>query len=378
MSREAETSEPPAGARRPRIGLLVSTAGEVGYNDWMKKRIPLGWLLPVSFFLVSSPLGHASSAETGYPRLSLKLMGGFTSLAGRGGDLETLRLDTQAIFQSLPRIARFSSSFDWTGLPAAPEMGVDLILHLGPHIGLSLGSGYIFGSRSVGTYSYSFSTAQYLQGSGYSQDDHADYEQDFSFRAVPIRAGVYVSADFGSFSVYGSGGAELCFVSIDHVYAVAAALQDKGLSSYSPHTEHDVDSTLTSRETVTSRGLGFRAGLGCEVKVAGPLSVGVEVFGRTLRLKDWTGEGSIDGRTRVRDWMDGLGWYNDSTSTESIVSSGKWLYTFDFEPSLRYLYTLENMVPESPKAPSSTYFRARDAAIDLGGVGVQLSLRYGF
>lgn len=111
--------------------------------------------------------------------------------------------------------------------------------------------------------------------------------------------------------------------------------------------------------------------------MAGPLSIGMEVFGRILRLKNWTGEGTIEAQTRVRDWMDGLGWYNDKTTTDALSPSGKWLTTFDFDPSLRYLHTLENLLLESPKAPSSTYFKSRDAVIDLGGVGLLLSLRIG-
>lgn len=344
----------------------------------IKKSTVLGGLLSVSLVLAASPLAQASDAETRYPRLSLKVTGGLGFLAGGGGDLETLRTDTQAIFRSLTRISGFASSFDWKSLPASPEMGAELILSLGPHIGLGLGSGYIFGSRSQGAFSYSYKIAQFLQGSGYSQDDHADYTQDFKFKAVPVRANLYISDEFGAFTVYGYGGAELVFASIDHVYSLTAALQDKGLSTYAPHTEHDVDSTLTARETVISRALGARAGLGFEVRVAGPLSIGLEVFGRILRLKDWSGDGTIDSQRRVRDWMDGLGWYNDTPTTESFSPSGKWLYTFDFDPSLRYLYTLENLLLESQKPPSSTYFKSREAVIDLGGVGVLLSVRTRF
>jgi hypothetical protein len=343
-----------------------------------KKSIVMGWLLSVSLFLAASPLARAAEAETKYPRLSLKLTGGFGFPAGGGGDLETLRTDTRAIFQSLAPADRFTSSFDWKRLPAAPETGAELILSLNPHLGLGLGSGYIFGSRSQGAFSYSYSVAQYLQGSAYSQDDHAAYTQDFKFRAVPIHADIYLFNEFGAFTVYAYGGAELCFASLDHIYSMTATLQDKGLSTYSPHTEHDVDLTLTARETAKSRALGGRAGLGLEVRLAGPLSLGIEVNGRILRLNDWTGEGTIDGQTRVRDWMDGLGWYNDQTTAASFASSGKWLYTFDFDPSLRYLYTLENLLVESPKPPSSTYFKSRDATIDLGGIGALLSIRYRF
>jgi len=344
----------------------------------MKRRIALGWLLSVSLVLAASPFAQASGPETRFPRLSLKLTGGVGFLSGGGGDLETLRTDTQAIFQSLAPIDRFTSSFDWKRLPTAPEMGAELILSLNAHFGLGLGSGYIFGSRSQGAFSYGYSVAQYLQGSAYSQDDHAAYTQDFKFRAVPIHADIYLFNEFGGFTVYAYGGAELCFASLDHIYSVTAALQDKGLSTYAPHTEHDVDMTLTARETAKSRALGGRAGLGFEVKLAGPLSLGIEVNGRILRLNDWTGEGTIDGQTRVRDWMDGLGWYNDKTTAESFSPSGKWLYTFDFDPSLRYLYTLENLLLESQKPPSSTYFKSREAVIDLGGVGAVLSLRYRF
>jgi hypothetical protein len=156
---------------------------------------------------------------------------------------------------------------------------------------------------------------------------------------------------------------------------VTAALQDKGLSTYAPHTEHDVDSTLTARETAKAGALGFRAGLGAEVRIAGPLFLGVDVTDRVLRLRHWTGDGTIEGRTRVRDWMDGLGWYNDSTSSEALAASGKWLYTFDFDPSLRYLVTLENTLTESSRAPSSTYHKSREAVIDLGGIGFAASVR---
>ncbi len=338
----------------------------------MSKNIVLGGLFSVFFFLAVAPLGQAAETETRYPRLSLKLTGGFGIPAG--GDLETLRKDTQALFLSLAGTDHFKAAFDWKRLPAAPEVGAELILSLGPHVGLGLGSGYLFGSRSQGAFSYTYSIAQFLQGSGYSQDDHASYVQDFKFRAVPVRADIYLFNDFGRFTVYAYGGAELCFASLDHIYSMTAALQDKGLSTYAPHTEHDVDLISTVRETARSQALGGRAGLGLEVKLAGPLSLGVEVTGRILRLNTWTGEGTIDGQTRVRDWMDGLGWYNDKTSSESFVSSGKWLYAFDFDPSLRYLYTFENLLVESPKPPSSTYFKSRDATIDLGGVGAQISV----
>ncbi len=333
------------------------------------------YIASLLLLLAFSPLARASEDAGKFPRFSLKLTGGLGWLTTGGGDLETLRTDTQATFQSLLRIPQFKSSFDWTGFPAAPEAGAEMVLHLTPHVGLGLGSGVLFGSRSQGAFSYEYSIAQFLQGSGYSQDDHASYAQDFKFRAVPIRASVYLSEELGSFTIYGFGGAELAFASIDHISSMTAVLQDKGLSTYSPHTEHDVDLTSTARETATGRGLGWRAGLGLEIRIAGPVSLGLEISGRLLRLKSWTGEGTVNGQTRVRDWMEGLGWYNDTTTPVALAPSGKWLYVFDFDPSLRYLYTLENLLIDSPQGQRSTYFKSRDAVIDLSGLVAGLSLR---
>jgi len=36
---------------------------------------------------------------------------------------------------------------------------------------------------------------------------------------------------------------------------------------------------------------------------------------------------------------------------------------------------MENLIVDSPKPPSSTYFKSRDATIDLGGVGAYISVR---
>jgi|GEM_PF-2855385 len=342
----------------------------------MKRSIVSGWLFFILFFLAVSPLARAAGAEVRFPRLSLKLTAGLGFLNGGGGDLETLRTDTQALWSSLPQIRGFESSFDWKGLPATPEMGAEIILNLSPRFALGLGSGYIFGSRSRGAFSYRYSIAQFLQGSGYSEDDQATYIQDYKYKAVPIRANIYVSEEFGRFTIFGFGGLELVFASIDHDYSMTAALQDKGLSAYAPHTERDVDLIVTTRETVKSHALGFRAGLGCEIRIAGPLSLGMEVFGRILRLNGWNGNGTLDSRTRVRDWVDGVGWTNDTTTAATLSPSGKWLYTFDFDPSIRYLFTMENLTLENPNTPYTTYFKSRDAVVDLSGIGVLLSIRY--
>jgi len=330
----------------------------------------------IYILLAASLVSRAAGVETKLPRLSLKFASGLGLLCSGGGDLETLRTDTQALWSSLVQFRGFESSFDWKRLPAAPEMGAEIILNLSPRFALGLGSGYIFGSRSRGMFSYRHSIAQFLQGSGYSEDDQATYIQDYKSKAVPIRANIYVSEEFGRFTVYGFGGLELVFASIDHDYSMTAALQDKGLSSYAPHTERDVDLTVTTRETVKSHTLGFRAGLGCEVRIAGPFSLGMEVFGRILRLGGWNGNGTLDSRARVRDWVDGAGWTNDTTTEETLSPSGKWLYTFDFDPSLRYLFTMENLILENPNTPYTTYFKSRDAVVDLSGIGVLLSIRY--
>ena len=312
----------------------------------IKKRLSVKAGFVVFVIWSAAAIARAAGAETRFPRLGLKITGGFGFLSGGGGDIETLRTDTEAVFRSLAGMTGFKTSFDWKGFAASPEMGAELILNLSPHLGLSVGSGYIFGSKTRGTYSYSYGIAQFLQGSGYSQTDHADYAQEFSFKAVPIRANLYVSSSFEKLGVYAFAGPELVFATIDHLSSVTAALQDKGLSTYSPHTERDVDSTLTARETVTSRALGCRAGLGLEVRVAGPVSLGLEVFGRILRLKGWTGDGTVEGQTRLREWMEGTGWYNDKTTAESLSPAGKWLYAFDYDPSLRNLHTLEKLTVE--------------------------------
>jgi len=346
----------------------------------MTRKCSAAVLAAALFCAIPAP-GGADSRRPGerpVPGFSLKIFGGPGCLSTGGGDLETLRTSTAALFESVKNISAFSPTFNWPGLALASEFGAELIIPLCDHLGIGLGSGYITGGKSRGRYSYVYSIAQFLQGTGYSVDNRANYAQDFAFHAVPVRINLYVFQPLGRLSIYGYGGAGYYFGSIHHTYSMDAALQTKNLSTYAPQSEHDTDLKTRIDERVHGGAIGFQAGLGIEVGITRRISLGLEAFGRIANLKNWEGDGSVSTETRNRDFVQGVGWYSDQTQSDAFRTAGKWRYVNDYDPSSTLAFFSDNLLVEKSVKQPSVYEKTRDPAIDLSGIGARLSLRYRF
>jgi hypothetical protein len=262
--------------------------------------------------------------------LTLKLSGGFNYFnAGDVGDGTRGYYDMRAgHFSSsgytLEEWKRpFNNGFDLSG---------DVIFYLKPKIGIGLGSGYIYSTRT----SYFIVSGKdiYLEKFGSSSE----------IRAFPIRLSVYLSFPVHRlFTVSVSGGPALY------------------LAEFTYYLGPDWIDLNSVTQKATSNGFGFHAGVGLEVRLNRRAAFVIEGQGRYAKISNFKGKetkylyvpaepGSFAGEERI--W--------DEEGTLYYLEQGKQSYLAFFK--------------EDP----SGFTTAKKASFDLSGFSLRAGLIYRF
>ncbi|MBN2206363.1 MAG: hypothetical protein JW742_03075, partial [Candidatus Aminicenantes bacterium] len=76
-------------------------------------------------------------------KLSFKLSGGAAMLFDGAGDLDRFRLGEKALADDWARDDFKTASFSWKKLETIPELAGEVIVQVGPRLGLGLGAGFL-------------------------------------------------------------------------------------------------------------------------------------------------------------------------------------------------------------------------------------------
>lgn len=332
-----------------------------------------GWalILVASLAILSAGTRAAAGPEdtpnTGPPRFSLKIGGGFGFLPNKGGDLDLLRNHMEYEYTS--RSPSVTAEFDWDRLSCAYDFPVELIIRLNPYLGVGLGT-EIFASAVQASYTKDY---QYtLTGSDWSSTyvNHYETARDFKIRLIPVCINLYLFCPLGSLTVYSYGGLGYYWGKLTHSLNSNTELkyEYRGSGGYSSKDEDYDDRTI--EESARKGGLGFQSGVGAELTLMRNVSLGVEVFGRHFNNLGWQGSSTIDYTTTSKYWNSREGWRPDDTASGVQEDTGTLWYQHDGS-SNHDIYVGDERNPPLFNAK-------REARIDLSAVGIRLTLRIHF
>ncbi len=332
-----------------------------------------GWIRILAASLVVLTAGTGTAAqlqdtpEAGRPRFSLKFGGGIGFLPGRGGDLDLLRNHTE--FEYTSRSPSVKTEFDWDPLSWGTDIPMELIICFKPFLGVGVGTG-IFASAVRASYRKDY---QYtFSGSDYSTTYDNQYEtsRDFKIRFIPVRINLYLFYPLGTLTVYSYGGLGYYWAKLIHSLNSNTELkyEFRALSGYSSKDENYDERTI--EESAKSNGLGFQGGVGAELSLMRNLSLGLEVFGHHFNNLGWQGSSTTDYATTSKYWTSREGWYPDDTKSGTLEDKGILWYQHDGSEN-HNIYVGDERNPPLFNAK-------REARIDLGAVGIRLTLRIHF
>jgi len=328
-------------------------------------------ILMVSMAALSAGARAAAGLEgtpnTGPPQFSLKIGGGFGFLPGRGGDIDLLRSHMEYEYTS--RSPSVTAEFDWDRLSCAYDFPVELIIRLNPYLGIGLGTG-IFTSAVQASYTKDY---QYtLTGSDWSSTyvNHYETARDFKIRLIPARINLYLFYPLGALTVYSYGGLGYYWGKLTHSLNSNTELkyEYRGSGGYSSKDEDYDDRTI--EESARRGGLGFQGGLGAEFTLMRNVALGVEVFGHHFNYLLWQGSSITDYTTTSKHWTSREGSSPDDIKSGSLEYEGTLWYQHDGSAN-HDIYVGDERNPPLFNAK-------REARIDLGAIGIRLTLRIHF
>jgi len=299
-------------------------------NSLKKAIISIGMSVFFLFFLCSAGRGQGL-------KLGFKFTGGINyQLLGDGdANLRGLQMHTADFINAnsgytleqsvIPLVAHFGYEFD-----------ADVIIFLTPQFGISLGTGYVRGGT--------------LFGSGYQRVTTASTEETWSFdvaaSATPIKVGIYYT--FSSVFVAKGKKSSYLFAGI--------GLYSAKYSSLEKYTHQTYWENFS--DTAKASGIGFFAGYGGESWINPHFATIYEISGRYANIGGFTGNRQINNNGIL------------------FSDSGK-LYFFEWQAS-----NTGNWYPGtevSADVPSGSNRRnAREAKIDLSGVGFKFGIKINF
>ena len=210
----------------------------------------------------------------------------------------------------------------------------DLILYLTPHLGISIGSGYIYGKKGKDENNI-FITGPTLT---WDTQTHTD---KIKVSAIPIRIGIYFFLPVSSQArFFLNGGAGYYFAKISEAY------------------RHEYNGKWFTRDQeATAKDIGFQGGIGFEYDLAQNISFVIEGQGRYAKIGGFVGD---------QKQKNSGGWSNSWKGT---------LYYEEYE-------CFEGWFPEIrvwDEEPTEAWLRnAREAEVDFSGVTVRAGIKIKF
>jgi hypothetical protein len=343
-----------------------------------------GWTLLALAMFIFCFVGAARGAKEDRAQssrslhLGLKLSGGAGYLLNGAGDLERFRSGRAQFVGDYRQNPGYSSAFDWKKLSVIPDFNAEVILNLGRHFGIGVGTGFC-GATSKGNYSIQGSTTQSPWWGTLTETETDKFAQNYKIQAIPITLNLYYSLPLGysqKFNLYFFGGVGYYFAKLTHDFKneYTYAYEDDSWYYYNEKENYQFNSA--AKETSKQNRIGFRSGLGLEMNLTSFISFGFEVFGRLVNFSNWTGDYADSWTTRDQLWQERLGWYYDQTSTGSSSEHGN-LYTYNVKDNqLSKNYPAMWIWQSAPEG--SDISGVKKAAINLNTFGALISLRLRF
>ena len=324
-------------------------------------------LFLVLAFFFSAGWAWASGME-----IEFKLSGGIGKLQDRGGDLEKIRQAAVAYSQFIGNQPYYRSSWSWKELAAIPDFEADIVLRLGKHFGVGIGSGFITGT-SKGNSAYDVSSTGPVEAGWtvFSTSTETN-SHDYKIQAVPIKADLYFFLPFRGWKIYGYAGLGYYFGKLTHRWTHQFDFSGQYTHPSQPDEIKEVSSLFTMREDAACGAIGFQGGAGLGLNLSSHLSLGLEVHGRTVDFKNWEGDESDSQDDHQRYWRAGTGWYSDVTlHGENRNHGALWFYE-SYDGWLKDYATLMRIATDTPSG--SLIRNTRRASLDLDALGVSVSL----
>jgi len=322
----------------------------------------------------SSPI-PASDQKQGLA-VSFKVSGNLSYLLDGGGDLEKTRKGLEdAVAESRSLGYWKSVTFDWKRPGIHAEAYVDLIIHLGPRLGVGLGTGYLVSSTQgdLGLYDDYSGT---LWGYAYSESQKIDYDRQYRISAIPIRFDIYYTLPLSrsqKWTLWSHAGVGYYFGKLHHQYTYTGHSEytETYGSYYSYSDTYDYLGQLT--EKATCNAWGIHGGLGLNFNANRLISFGAEVYGRYVNFSNWKGDSTLAEKTTY-DYNYG-GYYHYQYQYEDYNSKHGFLWTYEMLGA-RNKYCCMWISDREPAAQG--IFNVRKSAINLNALGIQFFIRLRF
>jgi len=260
------------------------------------------------------------------PKLSLKLVGGVSSM--EGGDLNEAIKDYNRRYADYDVLGP-SASFDLDELRWIPNFKGELIINLSSNFAIGIGIEYL-SKTNKGTAQINY------RGVTYRPDETLSYEFDnkddfsVSIKATPILLNFYY--------FFPIGGKITAFLSAGGAYYFARCKQtnvydyDYEYASESPIYIDWIDTNSSSgtwKENAKADSLGLQGGLGFEFDFTSRIALVAEITGRIVNFKNLLGDRTDDWRYEESYWDEISGIYYSYSDSGRDVETGKlWFGTF--------------------------------------------------
>lgn len=296
----------------------------------MRRKPILLSLAILSIFVLTT----AGNAQDFLKRFSLKLTGGYGSLAG--GDINEAVDGLNSQLEDLSAMAGLLIPGEIENAKWGLDFEGELVLSLSKNFGVSLGAGYL--RRKIDS-TVEIRLEPVISGS---------FLWEPKYSVIPITlSGYYYLPVASKANVFFKGGIGYYFAKINFKTREELVIPGE-LNEWNQNDGEAKDN-----------GFGFHGGLGFEYNITGSVALYAEGIGRYLDLKEWEVDNTYRDSSGYTLRQSGSFWYEE----EFDVSTGKYY------PSLTI----------SEQRPSNPWIRnARKAEIDLSGLSFRIGVRIRF
>ena len=296
-------------------------------------------LPPLKEALKSEPplLPRAGAAKMG-PMFGFRISGGLSF--PRVGDLNRV-LGKEIESYYFP--SGTSVDGEIVKIQKAVDIDAEILIHITPHFGLTLGSGYISARNPKNKSSF---TATYSGSSVVIKDE-------MIMSSVPLRLGLFYSFPITSFfRIYLTSG-------LGFYFARCSEYESYEIPAYNNY--------IIEKWEASGSGLGFHGGLGFEIDVTRNFGFVLEANGRYARIDGLSGTYDHDARGIMKMYINGLDPQEEGD-----------LYYFEyiaFTPELLPELMIRNSKPGNPYV---TVENVRLAIVDFSGFSLKFGMKFSF
>jgi hypothetical protein len=335
----------------------------------MKKTLTVACLTAALAATLAAPAAAAV-------KLSIRLNGGAAWLLDGAGDLERFRKGENALADDWAGDDFRTASFSWKKLSTIPELSGELIIHLGPRLGIGIGVGYLE-ARAKADYATAYSQSWSLAWGNFLETEDYAIKRDLRASAIPVTLSLHYATPLSSrLNLTAQAGIGYYFGRLKHVCDVT----DAYFYGYESEDFFDqkayYDETARTADEATCNTLGFQGGLGLEMLLGRSLSLGFELYGRFVNFSGFKGDSAYEATSRERFWHETLGWWFDETSTTASGETGD-LYYWDWHSDY-YGRDYAALGVRATAPAGAGILSVRKAEVNLNRIGLLVTLRFRF